>query len=63
MNKKVPSLKGNDYEVVGMGYLDRFKKKFLFSRDSFDYSIGINREHIEKCKPLFNNKELEIIIE
>lgn len=61
--KELPSLKGNGYEVVGMGYIDTYGKMIMFSRDSFDYGLGINREHIEKCKSHFRNKDLKVIIE
>lgn len=62
MRGGLPSLKGTGYEVVGMGYLERFKKMLIFSLDSGDYGIGINPEHIEKCKPYFNDKGLKIAI-
>lgn len=60
--KTLPSLKGKNYKVVGMGDFYISGKKLVFGGDSFDYSIGINPEHIEKCKPFFNNKDLEIIV-
>ncbi len=62
MKNGLPSLKENGYEVVGMGYLERFKKMFIFSLDSGDDRIGINPEHLEKCKPYFNDNDLEIVI-
>ncbi|TRZ54219.1 hypothetical protein D4Q76_02820 [archaeon] len=62
MGKNCPVSKGAEYEVVGMGELIRKDNKISFSGDSMDYSMGINPEHIEKCKPYFTDKTLEIIV-
>ncbi len=62
MGNDLPLLRGKDYEVVGMGELYVSGNKLEFSRDSFDYGLRINAEHIEDCKPFFNNKNLEIAV-
>ncbi len=50
----IPAPKGENYEVVGMGYLlitiDKSEKKAMFFSKSFDYGISINKEHIKSVK-------------
>lgn len=60
--KELPRTTGKNYKVVGMGYFYKSGKELVFSGNSADYHIGINAEHIEKCKQYFNNNELEVII-
>ena len=58
----LPPLIGTGYGVVGMGYFYIYDKQLVFSGSSSDYGIGINPEHIEKCKPYFKDNDLEIKI-
>ncbi len=62
MGNVLPLSKGEEYEVVGMGNLYVMGEELKFSGDSFDYGLRINKDHIEKCKPFFKNKNLEITI-
>ncbi len=58
---EVAALGGKDerYKAVGFGYaqitIDEGKKIARFSGDSYDYALGINKEHIEFIKKLHSD--------
>ena len=45
-----PSIRGNGYEVVGMGFSRELKGKYFFHGESLEYMMGINRAHLEDTK-------------
>lgn len=54
LGKMIPVLKGERYEVYGMGIakIDVGQRRAFFSGRSWDYDISINREHLDSISQL-----------
>ena len=64
LEHEIPALGGKDkpYEVVGMGYLKRELRGIVIYGRSEEYKIGVNKEHIDRCKPLIQEIEEDVQI-
>jgi len=59
--EQVPALAGDNYRVVGMGWCTRVGECFSFYGDSMSYEIGLDLEHLERCREaLPSGMELEV---
>ncbi len=59
---EIPALEGERYKVYGMGHanVDVDKKTISFWGESYDYKIGLSKEHLEKSASLLKSWNLEV---
>lgn len=58
----VPCREGDKYKMVGAGLCLNTGKKLLFGSNSTQYDIGVDKEHIEKCRSALEESGLIVEI-